>query len=225
MAETRSMARKPRRLVVIPNHPHHVILRGNNRRRVFSYPRDYRYFLFRLWQATERQGVAVHTSAQMSNHVHLIVTPPTQMALSNFVRGFAQPYAQFRNRRRSSSGKLFEERFKCIPIEGEEQMAVTTAYIALNPVRAGLCKNAADYRWSTFRQHAGITPRETLIDKIWSPSLWFLSLGNESAERSAAFLNCFEQYRARDDWEDVYNDPPLPNDRKRVERPDRRRAS
>lgn len=225
MAETRRMARKPRRLVVIPNHPHHLILRGNNRRRIFSDYRDYRFFLFKLWQASERRGVPVHTSMQMSNHVHLIVTPPTQIDLSNFVRGFAQPYAQFRNRRRCSSGKLFEERFKCIPIESEEQMAATMAYVALNPVRAGLCKNATDYRWSTFRLHAGFPPQETLINKIWSPSSWFLSLGNVSAERSAAFLDSFEHYRARDEWQGVYNDPPRPSDRKRVERPDRRRAS
>ena len=161
---------------------------------------------------------------QMSNHVHLIVTPPTQVELSDFVRGFAQPYAQFRNRRRCSSGKLFEERFKCFPIESEERMAVTTAYVALNPVRGGLCKTAADYRWSTLRKHAGIAPQETLIDKVWSPSAWFLSLGKKRATRSAAFLELFEYYRARDEWDEVYNDPPRPTDRKRVERPDRRRA-
>lgn len=210
---------------MIPDHPHHVILRGNNRRRLFSYRRDYRFFLFRLWHAGRQHGVAVHTSMQMTNHVHLIVTPSTHEDLSNFVRGFAQPYAQFRNRSRSSSGKLFEERYKCIPIESDERMAVTTVYIALNPVRAGLSEDAANYRWSTFRRHAGLEPSEALIEQIWSPSSWFLSLGKDDAERSAAFLGCFEDYRARDEWEDVYKDPPHPDDQKRFERPDRRRAS
>ena len=87
---------------------------------------------------------------QMSNHVHLIVTPHEQSDLSRFVAFAAQTFAQFRNHARGASGKLFEERYKCIPIESEEQMTVTTAYVALNPVRARLCEEAGDYRWSTF---------------------------------------------------------------------------
>jgi hypothetical protein len=33
-----------RRRIAIPRQPHHVILRGNNRRRLFSCPVDYRFF-------------------------------------------------------------------------------------------------------------------------------------------------------------------------------------
>jgi len=132
------MPRVPRRLVVIPNHPHHVILRGNNRRCLFSYPREYRFFLRRVVQGSKERLVPVHTTTLMTNHVHLIVTPRGPQELSSFVRSFAQTYSQFRNRSRASSGKLFEERYKCVPIVSEEQMAITTAYIELNPVRAGI---------------------------------------------------------------------------------------
>jgi putative transposase len=219
------MPRQARRLVVLPHYPHHIVLRGNNRRRLFSREPEYRFFLSRLLRASRRFGVAVHSSVQMSNHVHLIVTPPGHEKLSKFVRCFAQPYAQFRNRRRSSSGKLFEERFKCIPIENERQMAVTTAYVELNPVRANLCETAHRYRWSTFPRHAGLESCEPLINRVWVPSSWYLSLGANPLERSGAFVDCFEHYRKRDDWTQVYGDPPSRPDQKRVERPDRRRAS
>lgn len=219
------MARKSRRLTVIPNQPHHVILRGNNRRRLFSYRSDYRFFLVRLHEASRKYGVSIHTTMQMTNHVHLIVTPCSVEDLSKFVARFAQVYAQRRNRQRGASGKLFEERFKVKPIRSDEQMAVTTSYVELNPVLAGLCEDAQEYRWSTFRRHAGLPVREPLIEQLWTPSPWFLSLGCGPAERSAAFVDWFEHYRDRNEWSELSRFPPAPSDKKRVERPDRRRAS
>src|SRR5581483_10875885 len=121
--------------VIIPGLPHHLILRGNNRRRLFSYPTEYSRFLWDMWRAQRRAPVAVHAIMLMKNHVHLIVTPPDADTLAGWVRGFAQRYAQLRNARRSGSGKLFEERFTRIPIRSERQLAVTMAYLDLNPVR------------------------------------------------------------------------------------------
>lgn len=218
------MPRLPRSLQVLPGHPHHLILRGNNRRRLFSYPREHRLFLFRLTEASRRQGVPVHTTMQMSNHVHLVVTAQDQLQLSRFVQNVAQTYAQSRNRSRQASGKLFEERYRCIPIATEEQMVVTTTYIELNPVRAGVSDDASAYRWSTFCFHAGVDGGEPLINRLWTPSSWYLSLGATPPERATAYLDSFEHYRARDDWSDVCGDPKPAEDLKRFERPDRSTA-
>jgi putative transposase len=219
------MARKPRHLVVIPNQPHHVILRGNNRRRLFSYPNDHRFFLTRLGEASRKREVSVHTTMLMTNHVHLIVTPSSVQDLSKFVAYFARAYAQERNRKRHSSGKLFEERFNAKPITSEEQMAITTSYIELNPVLAGLCRDARHYRWSTFHRHAGLPSLEPLMEKLWTPSSWFLSLGRDPSERCAAFIDWFEHYRERNEWPGLSPNLRLPIDHGRIERPDRRRAS
>jgi putative transposase len=177
-----------------------------------------------MLQGSRELGVPVHTTMQMINHVHLIVTPSDHKQLGRFVASFAQPYAQFRNRRRDSSGKLFEERYRCIPIRTEEQMTVTTAYVELNPVRARICAEPENYLWSTYSLHAGCEGGDPLIDKLWTPSRWYLSLGDEPAARSDAYRDWFEHYRARDDWSEVYRDPPSQRDQKRFERPDRRRA-
>ena len=218
------MPRVPRQLVVIPGHPHHIILRGNNRRRLFSYPRECRFFLTRLEQGSQKYLVPVHTTMLMTNHVHLIVTPPGHQELASFVRSFAQTYSQFRNRSRSSSGKLFEERYKCVPIASEEQMAITTAYVELNPVRAGICADPGKYLWSTFPQHAGGAGKEPLIARLWEPSAWYMSLGRDPAQRAIVYRDWFDHYRVRDDWMQVYRDPKPKADERRFERPDRRKA-
>ena len=175
-------------------------------------------------EGSRRHAVPVHASMLMTNHVHLIVTPAGPRELANFVKSFAQRYAQFRNQSRNASGKLFEERYKCKPIRTEAQMAVTATYIELNPVRAGICEDPGAYRWSTYLKHTGAAAAEPLLADLWQPSAWYRSLGSTAEARAAAYLDWFEHYRALDDWSQVHGDPKHPRDRKRFERPNRKQA-
>jgi putative transposase len=160
----------------------------------------------------------------MTNHVHLIASPPNSDALSRFVRATAQPYAQRRNRARGGSGKLFEERFKCVAIMTDEQMAITNVYVELNPVRAGICNDPGAYRWSTYAMHAGYGSADDFVRAVWTPSSWFRSLGENEPTRSLVYTDWFEHYRRRDEWKEVASGPARSTDRRRLERPDRRRA-
>src|SRR4051794_32609576 len=120
--------------VVVPFTPHHVILRGNNRRRLFSYARDFEFFVWCLLRAIQRAPCRIHAMSLMANHIHLLVTPEEKPQLSNFVASLAHRYATYRNHARGGSGKLFEERYKSIPMHSVEQLALTTAYIDFNAV-------------------------------------------------------------------------------------------
>jgi len=104
------------------------------------------------------------------------------------------------------------------------QLAVTTAYIELNPVRANICTEPAEYPWSTFRQHAGREDGEPLFTKFWRPSPWYISLAGDAGGRASVYRNWVAHYEARDDWSQVYREPSRSSDRKRFERPDRTRA-
>src|SRR5690348_13876250 len=118
--------------LIVPDHPHHVILRGNNRRRLFSYPNDYFAFVRYLGDALEKHGGLLHALTLMTNHIHMLLTPGE--SLPKLVHSMSMRHAQRRNRQRDSSGKLFEERYHSFPILGEGQLALTTAYIENNPV-------------------------------------------------------------------------------------------
>lgn len=215
------MSRSPR--TVIPGIPHHVILRGNNRRRLFSFPRDYLGFVNLLLGASLDVPCLVHALCLMSNHVHLLVSPEQSDALACFVKFVAQRYARRRNDMRAGSGKLFEERYKSVPIASERQLAIATAYIDLNPVRAGLVREPADYRWSTFRLHGGQLSRSVIPPQLWTPSSWYTALGNNSADRAASYIAFVETCRideARPEWAPEAGDPSSRRDWRRHERPD-----
>lgn len=72
------------------------------------------------------------------------------ISLSEFMKGFLQRFTRWFNREQGRRGTLWEERFKSTIIESGMACRATAAYIDLNPVRAGIVKDPADYRWSSY---------------------------------------------------------------------------
>lgn len=72
--------------------------------------------------------------------------------VSFFMKGLKQEFTQWFNRTHKRSGTLWESRFKSVLINGMDAEALTmmSAYIDLNPVRAGIVSHPADYRWCSY---------------------------------------------------------------------------
>lgn len=192
---------------VVPGLPHHVILRGNNRRRIFSYPCDHLYFLSRLAKAMLGVDCRVHALALMANHVHLLATPATVEDLSRFVQSFAQAYAMYRNRSRGATGKLFEQRFDAKPVQDDAYLERVTIYIDSNPLRAGLVDDPLDQPWTTYGIHAGRPDVSRIPLSIWTPSVWYSGLAATAGDRAVRygerFTEVFEEYKRRRAEEDA----------------------
>ena len=75
--------------------------------------------------------------------------------LSNFMRGLLQRFTCWFNRVHSRTGTLWEQRFKSLIVEDGVASRTMAAYIDLNPVRAGMVKDPADYRWSSYGEAVG----------------------------------------------------------------------
>lgn len=75
--------------------------------------------------------------------------------LGEFMKGLLQRYTQWHNRKHSRTGRLWEDRFKSVIVEDGVAARTMAAYIDLNPVRAGMVKEPADYRWSSYGEAIG----------------------------------------------------------------------
>ncbi len=75
--------------------------------------------------------------------------------LGEFMKGLLQRYTQWHNRVHSRTGRLWEDRFKSLIVEDGVAAKTIAAYIDLNPVRAGMVKDPADYRWSSYGEAIG----------------------------------------------------------------------
>ncbi|MBC7979066.1 MAG: transposase [Armatimonadetes bacterium] len=75
--------------------------------------------------------------------------------LGEFMKGLLQRFTQWFNRAHSRTGRLWEDRFKSVIVEDGVAARTISAYIDLNPVRAGMMKDPADYRWSSYGEAIG----------------------------------------------------------------------
>jgi hypothetical protein len=65
-------------------------------------------------------------------------------------------YACYWNQRHGHTGHLFRNRFYSKRVSGEAQFLNTACYIDLNPVAARLRQRPDQWRWSSYRAHAGL---------------------------------------------------------------------
>lgn len=79
--------------------------------------------------------------------------------LGEFMKGLLQRFTQWFNRTHSRTGRLWEDRFKSVIVEDGVAARTISAYIDLNPVRAGMVKDPADYRWSSYGEAIGGGPK------------------------------------------------------------------
>ena len=174
------MARLPR--LTLPGYPHHVIQRGNNRQPIFASQADYLMLLQLLGENAVKFGVALHAYVLMSNHFHLLATPDTAEGLPQMMQAVGRRYVRYFNDTQHRSGTLWEGRYKSTLIQTDRYLLACMAYIDLNPVRAGLVAQAADYPWSSHTHYTG-----QRIDKLITPHPLFWALGNTPFAREAAY--------------------------------------
>jgi REP element-mobilizing transposase RayT len=70
--------------------------------------------------------------------------------LSEFMKSLLERFTKWFNRAHSRSGTLWEDRFKSVIVESGTAARTMAAYIDLNPVRAGMVEDPAEYRWSSY---------------------------------------------------------------------------
>src|SRR3954454_7778817 len=109
----------PRSLrIEYPGAFYHVMARGNGRANVFRDDGDRSLFLQTLDEACGRAGWRVHAWVLMSNHYHLVLQTP-EPTLVVGMQWLQNAYTRRFNTRRRAWGRLFGDRYKAVPVEGE----------------------------------------------------------------------------------------------------------
>lgn len=157
--------------IVIPDCPHHVTQRGNNRQSVFFVDSDRQVYLEYLLDASSRFGLRIEGYCLMTNHVHLIVTPQYETSLAETMKRTNQLYAQYVNRMHRRSGHLWQDRFFSCTLD-QNHFHKALVYVERNPVRARLVRKAWKWQWSSAPAHCGIEKKSDLLDlSLWKKDI------------------------------------------------------
>lgn len=101
----------------------------------------------------DRCGWRLYAFAVLSNHLHLVLKTP-RPNLSAGMQVFLSSYANGWSRRHRVAGHLFQGRYRTELVEDETYLWVVTRYVHLNPVRAGLVDDPAEWAWSSYPGYA-----------------------------------------------------------------------
>ena len=111
---------------------------------------DRRLFLKLLARTAKRASWELHALCLMTTHYHLVLES-TVAYLAAGMQWLNGVYAQRFNKRHHRFGHLFAARYDSRAIEEADYLDRACEYVLLNPVRAGLCKHAADWPWNGSR--------------------------------------------------------------------------
>lgn len=127
----------------------------------------------------------------MPNHVHLVCVPEQPLSLARTLGQAHRDFARHFNIVRQTCGHVWQARFFSCPLDGIHLWRAV-AYVERNPVRAGLVREAGQYRWSSAAAHlTGMPDPKGLLDlgpwaQEYTPERWRMVLASSVAEEALA---------------------------------------
>jgi REP element-mobilizing transposase RayT len=88
----------------------------------------------------------------MPNHVHVLIETYSGYRLDEIVHSWKSFTAKQANRLLRRTGSFWAPEYFDRYMRDDAHLAATATYIAANPVRAGLCKDPSDWRFSSASQ-------------------------------------------------------------------------
>ena len=113
----------------------------------------------------------LHGWVIMPNHVHVLVTLRDDYSLSGVVHSWKSYTAQRANKILGRNGAFWYVDYFDRFIRDEKHFATTLDYIHWNPVKAGLCAEPSDWKWSSYREQGQERGHLALDKEGGTPSL------------------------------------------------------
>jgi len=155
---------------------YHVYNRGVGKMKIFKDDEDYKVFLFRLKEnlfpelidnknlrkSNYRRKVLppgsfdLITYCLMPNHFHFLIKQNADLPISILILKLCGGFSKYFNKKYERVGSLFQDQFKSVLIESNEQLLWTSLYIHENPLKGSLVENLQDYEWSSYLDYADI---------------------------------------------------------------------
>lgn len=139
--------------LIIDGACYHLIIRGNQKQKVFISDDDYYLYLNKLKKYKKRFKFNLYGYCLIPNHIHLIgELNGGNNSLSKFMQGLNRSYTAYFNNTYEKVGHLWQGRFKSKVVTKDKYLIDCINYIELNPVRAGIVKAPHEYKWSSYSE-------------------------------------------------------------------------
>jgi REP element-mobilizing transposase RayT len=161
---------------------YHAMLRGINKQMIFEDEEDFDMFEQVLRDCKKISGYQLLAYCLMGNHLHLLLKEEKE-DLDVIFKRIGSRYVYWYNNKYQRTGHLFQDRYRSEPIDTDSYFLAVLRYIHQNPVKAGLCQDAASYKWSSYSDYVR---RSRITDTEFA-----LSLFSEDSREAVFLFNKF----------------------------------
>jgi REP element-mobilizing transposase RayT len=168
---------------------YYITVRGNRREKIFYSPQDKEVFLKRLKEMLIKYTMTCHAYCLMDNHYHLFIKT-TKPNLSQGIHYLNSAYTNWFRNKHQIVGPLFQGRFKSILVDADNYALMLSAYIHLNPLRAGIVKQLEDYPWSSYLDYLNLRK-----SNITDPSFVLNLIDNNTLKAIKKYRNYLIEYQ------------------------------
>lgn len=130
----------------------HVMVQGINKETIFLTEREKLEYIKLLNQYKKDYHITIIAYCVMSNHVHILIHTKDIDNLTKYMHKANTSYGIYFNKNRKRVGYVYRDRFKTQVINDEKHLYNCIIYIHNNPVKANICKNASEYRYSSYKE-------------------------------------------------------------------------
>lgn len=161
----------------------HLTQRSAGREPLFVEDDDYLFMMGMLKEIAENYSLKVFALCLMPNYIHFLLSPE-EPNLPHAMRDLFSRYVTRFNRKYERRGHLVGSPYRQAVCLDDSYLLAASLYIHLNPVRAGLSENPANYRWSSSRLYCDAGAPRSFVD----PSFVLGLLSPEGAEAKKRYL-------------------------------------
>jgi len=141
----------------VSSNPSHFLTFSCCRRQAnFSSAETHDLLLQCLENMRHRFSLCIYGYVVMPKHVHLLLSEPKQAPLADAIHFLKLSFSkQLRSRRGAvESGSFWQKRYYDRNVRDAQEFTIKLRYLHRNPVKRGLVKEPADWKWSSFRHYA-----------------------------------------------------------------------
>ena len=179
---------------------YHIYNRGVGKMDIFIDEEDYKFFISRLVESVHpefsrdlknipRRKLLPEKSFDliayclMPNHYHLLIEQMGNLSISLLISKVCTSYSMYFNKKYKRVGSLFQDIFKSVRVEDNEQLLWLSAYIHNNPVKSGLTSSPFSYKWSSANEYLSpvkyICSKEIIMNQLTDSSQYQKILSNQ----------------------------------------------
>jgi len=154
---------RSRKKLTSPGLIYHITQRAAGKEPLFLEKDDYMAMLALLKDICENHKIELYAFCLMPNHIHLLLSP-REKTLPESMKKLFSNYASRFNRKYQRKGHLFGGPYRQAVCLDDAYILAASIYIHVNPVRAGIVKDALRYRWASTALYVKEAKRKSFVN-------------------------------------------------------------